>query len=196
MSGSGSQNYTSPNFVIPYTMPSYVPANMVYLIKPIYIAFQNIMQNLIYYCGVAPRNPANILTSNNDPTAILANNMHRFYTQASETISEGAPVNLFAVLGSLQVQNANGVDGTKPADGFCSQTGGIAAGSVGEVILNDGVNFSLVSLTPGTRYYLSAASPGEYTPTPPTAAGNLQQSLGIALTATSLKFWTGDQVQH
>lgn len=192
---SGSQNYTSPNFVIPYSMPSGIPDSLKPFLKPIYIAFQNIIQTLIFFSGVAPRPPSALLTSDNDPTAILANNVHRYYTQASEDIAVGAAVNLFAQIGILFVQNANATDNTKPCDGFCSQVGGIAMGTVGEVILNDGVNLSLTGLTVGAIYYLST-TPGEFTATPPTSAGNLQQYIGKALTTTALKFFTGPIIQH
>lgn len=196
MSGfGGSGSYTSENLVIPYVTPSNVPSSLYPFINPIYIAFQNIIQTLIYYCGISPR-PANmIFSSNNDPTAILANNTHRFYTQATENISAGAAINLTAVDSILQVRNANATDNTKPCDGFCSQSGGILVGQVGEVILGDGCNSNLQGLVAGSRYYLDVNS-GNYTATPPTAAGNLQQSLGIALTTTSLRFWTGSQIQH
>lgn len=193
---SGSQNFSSPNFVIPYVMPSNIPLELVPLFKPLYLAFQNIIQTLIYFCGIAPRSQSALLTSRNDPTAFLANNMHRFYAQASESILQGAAVNLFASVGVLFVRNANATDGSKPCDGFCSQTGGIAAGSVGEVILGDGmISGSLSGLVPGSRYYLSTSA-GQYTTVPPTSSGNLQQSLGIAIDATNFRFLLGQQVQH
>lgn len=192
---SGSQNYSSPNFVVPYTMPVDTPTSLVGIIKPIYLALQNIVQTMIYFGGVAPRNPASILSSINDPTAILANNIHRFYTQATEAIAAGGLVNLFASGGAIAVRNANATDSTKPCDGFCSQVGGLALGAVGEIILNDGVNSNLSGLTVGTRYYLSTTN-GLLTSSPPVAAGNLQQSIGIALATTTLRFWTGAQIQH
>lgn len=192
---SYSQNYNSPNFNIPYTMPATIPQELQPLFKPLYIAFQNIIQTLITYCGIAPRSPKAILVSDNDPTAILASNVHRFYTQASENISQGAAISLWPQGGILFVRNANATDSTKPCDGFCSQTGGILNGQIGEVILSDGSNTYLSGLTVGARYYLSTTS-GAYTTTPPTSSGNLQQSLGIAITATALRFWTGNQIQH
>lgn len=192
---SGSGNYSSPNFVVPYAVPSNIPPSLLPIVKPIYIGFQNIIQTIIQFAGIAPRAPSAILSSNNDPTAILANNTHRFYTQATEAIAFGAAINLTPVLGVLQVRNANATTGAKPCDGFCSQPGGLAIGGIGEVILNDGVIIGLSGLVVGTRYFL-ATSNGNYTTAAPVAAGNLQQSLGIALTTTSFRFWTGDQIQH
>ncbi len=195
MSGNNSTSYTSPNFVIPYTVPSNIPPALLPFFKPIYMALQNIVQTLLYYGGLAPRTPAQVLSSNNDPTAFLANNTHRFYTQAEENIPQGAAINLFASIGVLFVRNANATDNTKPCDGFCSQQGGIAAGSVGEVVLGDGMNLSVSGLTVGARYFLDTTN-GNYTLTPPVAAGNLEQYLGIAVTTTALRFWTGQQIQH
>jgi hypothetical protein len=192
MSGN---NTPPPNFAVPYTMPDSVPPPLRSIIKPIYIALQNIIAVMTRYGGVASRSPGDILTSTNDPTAILSSNVHRFYTQATETITEGAAVNLVASLGSITVRNANATTGSKPCDGFCSQVGGLVAGQIGEVILNDGVVLTLSGLVVGTRYFLDTSN-GGYTASPPVAAGNLQQYLGIAITTTALRFWTGDQTQH
>jgi len=194
MSGS-SQNYSSPNFVIPYTVPADLPPALLPFLKPIYVGFQNIIQTLIRFSGIAPRAPGDVLGSLNDPTALLTNNSHRFYTQASETILQGAAINLFPQVGVLFVRNANASTSSKPCDGFCSQQGGIAAGGIGEVILNNGVNTSLSGLVAGSRYFLSTTN-GLLTVTAPVAAGNLQQSLGIAIDSQSLVFFTGAQVQH
>jgi len=190
-----SGTYNGPNIVLPYVMPANVPDALVPIIKPIYLALQNIVQAFINYCGVAPRTAGQILSSNADPSAILANNTHRFYLQAIENINQGSAINLFASAGSLFVQNANATDNTKQCDGFCSQPNGIVAGGIGEVILSDGVNSYLTGLVTGSRYYLSTTS-GNYTTIPPTASGNLQQSLGIAISSTVLRFWTGNQIQH
>lgn len=192
---SGSQEYNSPNFALPYVMPSSIPTALQPFFKPIYTAFQSIIQNLIYYCGIAPRPPLAILSSSNDPTSILSNNVHRFYTQASEAIIQGAAVNLYASAGSLFVRNANATTSTKPCHGFCSQSGGLTAGEIGEVIVVDGCNQNLSGLTVGALYYLSTNS-GQFTSNPPTASGNLQQCLGIAITANALLFLLGPQVQH
>lgn len=192
---SGSVSYQTPNFLIPYSVPASVPALLVPVIRPIYIAFQNIINTLITFAGIAPRAPSEILLSLNDPTAILANNTHRFYTQATEDILPNQLVNLTASIGVLSVRLANATDGTKQCDGFCSSPSTVVAGAIGEFILNDGRIQGLTGLTVGSRYYLSTV-PGSITTTPPTAAGNLQQSIGIAISTTDLRFFTGPQLQH
>lgn len=193
---SGTGGYNSPNFAIPYVAPDNTPANLKPFINPIYLAFQNLIQTLILYTGMAPRNPSSILSSDNDPTAILANNGHRFYTSALEPIAQGAPVNFFAPAGVLFARNAIASDFGHQADGFCSQVGGLVAGQIGEFIWNDGVITNLSGWVPGSRYWLDASTPGNYTLTPPSSAGEITQSLGVAITATSFRFWTGTLVQH
>lgn len=193
---SGTGGYQGPNFAIPYVAPDNVPAPLKPIIQPIYQAMQNIIKTLITYAGIAPRDPSSILSSNNDPTALLANNVHRFYCQALEPIGQGSAVNFFAPAGVLFARNAIATDFAHQADAFCSQSGGLQAGQVGEFIWNDGVILNLTGWVPGSRYWLSESVPGSYTLTPPSAAGQITQSLGIALTATSFRFWTGVFVQH
>lgn len=196
MSGTpSSSNYQSPNFSIPYVFPPDVPPALIPVIKPIYMALQNLIQIMITSSGIASRNPGAVLSSAGDPTAFLANNTHRFYVQATEAIAQGAMINLVAVLGTIQVRNANATTGARQVDGFCSQTAGIAAGAIGEVVLGNGMNSFLTGMTVGSRYYLSTTN-GLITSSPPVAAGNLQQSVGIAISPTSLVFWTGQQIQH
>lgn len=194
MSGTGGIN--APNFAVPYIAPDNVPAPLKPIIQPIYTAMQNIIKTLIIFGGIAPRDPTSILSSNNDPTAILSNNVHRFYCQALEPIGEGSAVNFFSPAGVLFARNAVAIDFSHQADAFCSQIGGLQAGQVGEFIWNDGVILNLSGWSPGVRYWLSATSPGSYTVTPPTGVGEITQSLGIALTTTSFRFWTGTLVQH
>lgn len=189
-------NFSGPNIAVPLVMPDTVPKALAPIIQPIYLAFYNIVQTLVLHCGIGPRSSDKVLLSNGDPTAILANNVHRFYIQASENINSGAMVNLFAPLpGVLGVRNANATNYTKPCHGFCSQPGGIAAGAIGEIIVSDGVDSNLSGLTVGSEYYLDTVN-GQITAVPPVAAGNLEQSLGIAISATTLRFWTGHKIFH
>lgn len=192
---SGTSSYNGPDIILPYVTPSNIPPDALSYIKPIYTALQNIVQTLIRFAGIAPRSPGDVLSLNGDPSTILASNVHRFYIQALEPIAQGAIINLVPSVGVLFVQNANATTGAKQADGFCSQVGGILAGGIGEVILNDGINNSFSTLTPGTRYYLSTVN-GAISNVAPVAAGNLQQSVGIAINATTLYFFAGHQIQH
>jgi hypothetical protein len=50
----------------------------------------------------------------------------------------------------------------------------------------EGTNAGLAGLTPGAPYYLSAATAGGAVAVPPTAAGQISQRLGEALSATEI----------
>lgn len=58
----------------------------------------------------------------------------------------------------------------------------------------EGRNTALTGLTAGTRYYLSADTPGAVTATPVTGAGKRHQFLGRALSATSISYEADDSI--
>jgi hypothetical protein len=180
----------SPNWAIPYICPPNVPKELVPYFQPIYTNFQNLIQILITNAGVAPRNNSQILLSNDDPTAILSGNVHRFYCQSTENVAFGALVNLYNFGGALRVRTADATDNTKPAIGFASQPGGIPNGQIGEICLIDGVIIGAYSssLTIGSYYYLAVGDGGGITTVAPSGGGNLVQKVGLALTTTSLLF--------
>ena len=187
--GGIAGTYQSPNINIPFLTPPNVPAELVPIIQPIYTAFQNLIQVLITNAGISSRPASLTLESDNDPTAYLAANVHRYYTQAQEAIAYGAPISLINFAESIAVVNANAATGLK-AYGFCSTVGGIEVGSVGEVILNDGVilNMPGPSLEVGKQYYLSDQGPGQYSLDAPTNPSSITQAVGYAITTTALLF--------
>lgn len=177
----------APDFAIPYTVPADTPKELVKVIEPIYRAFQNIIQTLISSGGIAARNASALQSSANDTTAYLANITHRYYTVATESILQGAPISLSNSGGNLVVINASAADNTRPCHGYCSQSGGISLGNVGEVTLGDGIVSNLNGLVPGDIYYLGV-SLGSYTATPPSGGSTVVQSVGFALTTNALLF--------
>ncbi len=96
--------------------------------------------------------------------------------------------------GVAQVRNANATDSSRIADGFCTTTGGISSGTVGEVQLFSGVT-QFAGLVAGTRYYLSTTN-GLVSPTPATAAGNVEQLVGVGIDTTHLAVNLGNWIQH
>jgi hypothetical protein len=80
---------------------------------------------------------------------------------------------------------ADASDDTKPVNGFVPDA--IATGDPGSMITPGAVITGLSGLTPGVPHYLDTAA-GAITDTPPAAAGNLVQEVGIALSATVLLF--------
>ena len=69
----------------------------------------------------------------------------------------------------------------------------VASGASATVYLA-GRNTALTALTVGTRYYLSATTPGAATATPVTGAGNKNQFLGTAVSASQIDFVRRDPV--
>lgn len=103
---------------------------------------------------------------------------------ASEALASGAAVQLWNSSGVLKVRNADASNG-KPADGFVPaavSSGGTAA------VYFEGMNAALSGRTFGAVQYLSATTPGAWTETEPTGAGNLKQILGKATSATAATF--------
>ena len=109
----------------------------------------------------------------------------------SENLSAGNFVNIYNNAGTPTVRKADATDGSKRAHGYVK----VAVTSPAAVdVYCDGENSVLSGLTPGSRYFLSASSPGTATTTPPSTSGNLVQYLGTAFSATVLGFRPADGV--
>jgi len=115
------------------------------------------------------------------------------------TNGESVPV----VAGQAVYVSANGVGRLAKANGLATASvvglikdASIPAGLSGGVVVNgvvvataaqwDTVTGGSGGLTPGTAYYLSPATSGSITPTPPSADGQFVCRLGVAISATSL----------
>lgn len=109
----------------------------------------------------------------------------------SEDLAAGDWVNVYDVTGTATARKADATNGSKRAHGFVKA--GVTAPAAVDVYF-DGENDVLTGLTAGTRYFLSAATPGSEVTTPPSATGNLVQYLGTALGTTSLAFRPTDGV--
>jgi len=105
--------------------------------------------------------------------------------EAFEALSAGDFVNIFDDGGTPKCRLADASDESTRADGFV-----LAAfiATATAIIYRRGTNNQLAGLTPATRYFLSATTPGEAATTPPTADGDYCQALGIASSATELDF--------
>ena len=110
---------------------------------------------------------------------------------ASENLASGDFVNVWDDAGTAKARKADATTAGKEADGFVLDA--VASGQPATVYF-EGRNTGLTSLTVGARYYLSAASPGGITTTPPAGAGNVVQFIGRASGATSLAFEATDGV--
>lgn len=165
------------------------------VLTPVYNALLQLQQAITNYAG-ADQQPSAQWNQLRATDTILAQNAHRLYVPASEAISYGAMTNLYNNAGTLNARNANATNNTKPAYGFCSQAGGtLGAGAYTEVIVLTGL-VGTSGLTPGTRYFLSTTN-GLITSVAPVAAGNIEQVVGVALSATEFLFNASIQwVQH
>jgi hypothetical protein len=187
--------YSSPvNFFISQSPPEEVPDDTKSAFAEVYNAIQNIIQALVNQAGIGPQPGPNWAQLAGTSITLLSGNLTRFYAIATESISFGAMISIVNVGGIAQVRNANATNNTRIADGFCSTVGGIAAGTVGEVQLATGVT-SFSGLTPGTRYFLGTVN-GLVSAAPATAAGNVEQFIGVAIDSTHLFVNLGSWVQH
>lgn len=103
---------------------------------------------------------------------------------ASEAISAGNLVNLWSNAGTINARKADATVAGKEAHGFAQAA--IASAASGEITF-DGTISGLTGLTVGARYFL-ATTAGGITTTPPSAAGNIVQVVGVAPSATELIF--------
>jgi hypothetical protein len=124
-----------------------------------------------------------------DPTVMpVGFGADTFAGTAGEALTAG---DFVAINGSGAVVRASATSGGFDAVGFvlASSSNGAAC-----TLYFEGRNTALTGLTPGSRYYLSASTPGGATLTPVTGAGNRHQLLGNAITATSLSFEGDDAI--
>lgn len=104
---------------------------------------------------------------------------------ASEALAAGDLVNVWVSAGAAKVRKADGSVPGKEAVGFVLSS--VSAGGNATVYF-EGTISGLTGLTPGANVFLSAATPGKATQTPPAAAGNVVQLIGKAISATEVSF--------
>jgi len=190
-----AQRFSSPFSLGLGDTPDTQDPRLYNLLSPLYNALIQLQVAFTQYCGVAQRVRGDWATLRPRDT-VYPENMHRLYVPASEAIVYGGMVNLYNNAGVLNARNANATNNTKMAHGYCGEAAGtVGGGAVTEVIVLSGLVLT-TGLTPGTRYFLSTTN-GLITATAPVAAGNIEQVIGFALSATELLFDTSLQwVQH
>jgi hypothetical protein len=110
---------------------------------------------------------------------------------SSENLAASDLVNLWNDGGTLKARKADATAEGKECHGFV--LAGVTAPAAATVYF-DGAITGLSGMTIGARQYLSAASPGARTETAPTTAGNVQQYVGVAVSATEMSFEPDDGV--
>lgn len=104
---------------------------------------------------------------------------------ASEALAAGDFVNVHNSAGA-KVRKADATTVGKEAHGFVLSA--VANGAAATVYF-EGANDQVSSQTPGTVFLATTA--GQAVAVPPSAAGNVQQSLGVAVSATKINFERG-----
>lgn len=103
---------------------------------------------------------------------------------ASEALGAGDWVNLWSDGGTLKVRKADATTAGKEAHGFVLAAVESAANATVYVA---GINNQLSGLTLGATYFLTTTA-GNESATAPSAAGNVVQALGPAISATEIAF--------
>ncbi len=109
---------------------------------------------------------------------------------SSENLTAGNLVNVWNDGGTVKVRKADSTTSGKEAIGFLLT--GVNA-PVAATVYFEGINTALSGLTSGSRYYLSTTA-GTITDTPPNAAGNVLQYVGLAISTTELSFEASDGI--
>lgn len=105
---------------------------------------------------------------------------------ASEAVSAGQYVNIFNDGGIAKVRLAAATAPSLQAHGYAKTSG--AAGDTIQVSF-DGLNTNALGQTPGLVFL--STTPGMGTDTPPAAAGQIVQRIGVAVSATEMSFNLG-----
>lgn len=111
---------------------------------------------------------------------------------SSENLSAGDIVNVYNDTGTPKVRKADATTAGKEASGFVLSA--VTAPAAATVYF-EGTNTQRSGLTPGGRYYLGTTAGGVVLESSaPAATNNVQQMVGIALSATELSFEMGEPV--
>lgn len=116
------------------------------------------------------------------PTGIGAETLS---IEASETLVAGDFINIWDDSSVAKVRKADATTSGKPAHGFVLV--GVTAAQQAAVYTT-GHNDQLSAMIGGTPMFLSEATPGAATSTPPSTAGNLVQYIGVAASTSLLPF--------
>ena len=110
---------------------------------------------------------------------------------ATESLGEGAWVNVYSSGGNTRVRNASGADPDKFANGFVLDA--VANGAAATVTFF-GLNAKAVVPAPVPEVWLSDVTPGGNISSPPTNAGSIIQSLGPAIPGLGVFFTFRERV--
>ncbi|QJI52997.1 hypothetical protein XccvBFoX4_gp43 [Xanthomonas phage FoX4] len=104
---------------------------------------------------------------------------------ASEALAANDLVNVWSDAGVAKLRKADATAEGKEAHGFVKAS--FALNAQASMYLEGRIS-GLTGLTPGARMYLSAATPGAAAALSPSAAGNVSQHIGDAVSTTEIDF--------
>lgn len=104
---------------------------------------------------------------------------------ASEALAAGDLVNIWTDSGTAKVRKADATAEGKEAVGFVKAA--VALNGSASIYLEGRIS-GFTGLVAGNRLYLSAATPGQAVAVPPSAAGNVVQWVGDAVSDTEIDF--------
>lgn len=108
---------------------------------------------------------------------------------ASEALAAGDFINIWNSAGA-KARKADASTSGKEAHGFVLAA---VANAAAATVYFEGTNTQVAGLTPGP-VFLSATTAGQATATSPSAAGQVSQRLGVALSATTANFDAGPAI--
>lgn len=111
---------------------------------------------------------------------------------ASETLSAGDFVDIYSDMGVVKVRKADAAT-LKETDGFV--LAGVTSGADATVYSLGELNAQLTGLTPGQDYFLSINTPGGFQADAPSAAGQLYQRIGVAVSTSEMQTAAGISVE-
>ena len=109
---------------------------------------------------------------------------------ASEALTAGDYVNIWNDGGTARVRKAVATGVATRAHGFVLES--VASGANGDVYF-EGTNTAISGATPGDLF-LSATTPGGFTSVAPTASTQVVQLIGLATSATTANFESGQTI--
>jgi hypothetical protein len=145
-----------------------------------FLAIQNLLRGVSYYSGIDPP-PANEEASIAYSDTILQGNLTRLYPIASVAIARGQAINLHNNAGIINARLAKADSATTMAHGLANDSA--SPGQRVEINLWQTWTDAISGLVPGTLYYLSPGTAGAVQSSRPSTAGQIIQSMGVALSA-------------
>jgi hypothetical protein len=167
------------------TLPAeQLPPDLYNQLLIIYNAINNLARGVSQYSGIdAP--PAAVQSQLLPADTLLTGNLSRLYVPASVAINRGQAVNLFNNAGVLSARLAVASSAATLLHAIANTT--VIAGATVELNLFTGLLDSIGGLTMGSTYYLSTVA-GAVQEVRPSGAGQVIQSMGLALGASTLAF--------